>query len=87
MTQSQLARAIQTTEKNIGRWENEQNQPRIESVAAIAKATGRDVDFFVTAAAAVDDGDEEPSALTLDEYLRARVLQILAEERAKEPSA
>jgi transcriptional regulator with XRE-family HTH domain len=80
MTQAQLARSIQTPERNIIRWENDQNQPRVEHVAAIAKATGRDLDFFLTGSAEADD-ELETSALSLDDYLRARVRQILAEER------
>lgn len=79
MTQAQLARAIESTERNIIRWENSQNQPRIESVAAIAKATGREIDFFLTGSTEGDD-EEEAAALTLDQYLQARVRQILREE-------
>lgn len=79
MTQAQLARAIQTTERNIIRWENGQNQPRVASVAAIARATGHDIDFFLTGSSEADE-DEEAAGMTLDEYLRARVRQILREE-------
>lgn len=79
MTQAQLARAIVSTERNIIRWENNQNQPRIESVAAIAKATGRDLDFFLTGSSEADD-EEEAAALSLDVALRARIRQIFREE-------
>lgn len=81
LTQGQLARTIETSERNVIRWENEQNQPRVESVAAIAKATGRDLDFFLTGSSESDD-DEEAAALSLDDYLRVRVRQILREETA-----
>lgn len=82
LTQAQLARAIESTERNIIRWENSQNQPRVSSVAAIAKATGRDLDFFLSPSSDDDDEEEESAALTLDDYLRARVRQILREEAA-----
>lgn len=83
LTQAQLARTIETTERNIIRWENAQNQPRVSSVAAIARATGRDLDFFLSASVADDaDDDEESAALSLDDYLRVRVRQILREEQA-----
>jgi transcriptional regulator with XRE-family HTH domain len=81
MTQAQLARTIETTERNIIRWENSKNQPRIESVAAIARATGHDIDFFLEASP--DDEDEEAAALTLDDYLRMRIRQIVREEGAR----
>jgi transcriptional regulator with XRE-family HTH domain len=87
MTQAQLARAIQTTEKNISRWESDLNQPRVSSVVAIAKATGRDLDFFLTGSAEADEDEETSGAMTLDDYLRVRVRQILAEERSAEQRA
>ena len=79
MSQVQLARAIGSTEKNISRWENGQNQPRLSSVVAIANATGHDIDFFLTGSTEGED-DEEAAALTLDDYLRARIKQIMREE-------
>lgn len=63
MSQLQLARAIRSSEKNISRWENGMNQPRIESAAAIAAATGHDLDFFLTASA--DDEDEEADPMAV----------------------
>lgn len=82
MSQAQLARAIQSTEKNIQRWETGQNQPRVSSVALIAKATGHDIDFFLTASDEADD-DEEAAGMTLDAYLRSRIREILREELAR----
>jgi transcriptional regulator with XRE-family HTH domain len=79
MTQTQLARAINTTERNIARWEATANQPRVASVAAIAEATGQTIDYFLTPNGA-DEDDEESDALTLDGYLRLRIRQILREE-------
>ena len=85
MSQGQLARAINTSERNIVRWETSKNQPRVESVAAIAEATGRDVDFFLTvngADSGDDDDEEDDEAMTLDSFLRLRVRQVIREERA-----
>lgn len=81
MTQTDLAHAIRTSDRNIARWEAGQNQPRVSSVALIAAATGHDIDFFLTGSEEADDDEEAArSVLTLDEYLRARIRQILAEE-------
>lgn len=80
LTQAQLARAIETTERNVIRWENDQNEPRVASVAAIARATGHDIDFFLAGSSEAED-DEEAAAMTLDAYLRARVRAILREEQ------
>ena len=80
MSQAQLARSIQTTERNIVRWENDQNQPRVSSIVAIAQATGHDVDFFLTGSSEAEDDEEAARSMTLDDYLRLRVRQVLAEE-------
>lgn len=85
LSQSQLARVIRTSERNIARWENSQNQPRISSVAAIAQATGRDIDFFLTGSSEADDDEEAAQALTLDEYLRLRIRAIVREEVERLP--
>lgn len=88
MSQEQLARVINTSERNIRRWESGSNQPRFESVAALAEATGRDVDFFLTAdePESSDDDEDRPSSslassdsLTLDGFLRVRVNQVIRE--------
>lgn len=47
LTQAALAHAINTRERNIIRWENDQHDPRFEHVAAIAEATGKPLDFFL----------------------------------------
>lgn len=65
MTQYQLARAINTSEKNISRWESGQNQPRVSSIIAIAQATGHDLDFFLTGSAEADDDEEAAMAAAL----------------------
>jgi transcriptional regulator with XRE-family HTH domain len=81
MTQTQLARAINTSERNIARWENGPNQPRVSSVAAIAAATGQSIDYFLTPNGdETSDDDEEADALTIDDFLRLRIRQMLREE-------
>ncbi len=48
MTQASLAQTIGTRERNIIRWENNQHEPRAEHIAAIARATGKTIEFFVS---------------------------------------
>src|SRR5690242_10563192 len=79
MSRAKLAQETRTSERNIARWEDGQNQPRISSVAAIAKATGQEIDFFLTGSSEADDEDEA-AGMTLDQYLRFRVRQIIREE-------
>lgn len=79
LTQTDLAHAIRTSERNIARWESGQNQPRISSVDAIARATGHDIDFFLTGSDESED-EEDAVAMTLDGYLRNRIREILREE-------
>lgn len=59
LTQASLARAVDTSERNIVRWENDQNAPRLKHLSAIAQATGRDLSFFV-ADEDVDDEEADP---------------------------
>lgn len=80
MTQAALARAAGTRERNIIRWENDQHDPRLENVMAIARATGKDISFFVAEPDSEDDS-EAARAMTLDAFLRIRVREILVEER------
>lgn len=62
MTQASLALASGTRERNIIRWENDQHSPRFEHIAAIAKATGKDISFFAAEGSTPDDEDEEPDS-------------------------
>lgn len=68
LTQAALARAAGVSERNIVRWENDHHAPRFEHVAAIAEATGKDVDFF-TNVAAVADGDPDDEESDLADFL------------------
>lgn len=61
-SQAELARRAGVRERQIIRWENEQNEPRLEAVVALAQATERDVDhFFATNGDGSDESDEEES--------------------------
>lgn len=77
MSQAQLARAINTTEKNISRWEGGQNQPRVASIVAIATATGQDLDFFLTGSAEAED-DEEAAMMVADLLAEAKKAAVEA---------
>jgi transcriptional regulator with XRE-family HTH domain len=78
MSRTELARAAKTSERNLARWVSGQNQPRIESVAAIAEATGHDIDFFLTGTN--EDEDESEAALTRD---LMNVVERLVDRRMK----
>jgi len=86
MSQAQLARRIGTTEKNVSRWENTKNQPRLASVAEIAQATGHDIDFFLTESSEDDDEESEqpltPAEMDLYLALHARLQRSI--QRAQE---
>jgi transcriptional regulator with XRE-family HTH domain len=55
MSRFDLAVAIRKSEKNIGRWERGEHEPRGETVARIAGATGKEIGFFYVEG----EGDEE----------------------------
>lgn len=61
LTQAQLARRVNTSERNIVRWETEANVPRLKHLAAIAEVTGKDVGHFL----ASDDEAEAASMAPL----------------------
>lgn len=86
MTQAALAHAVNTRERNIIRWENDQHEPRFENIAAIAAATGKKLEFFTAVGeGAAGDDDAEPvevgaRPLSPDEYalyadLTARIIR------------
>jgi transcriptional regulator with XRE-family HTH domain len=58
-THSDLARETGKSETNVGRWERGQHEPRGESVVAIARATGHDIEFFYIDG---DGGEDEEDA-------------------------
>lgn len=73
MSRADLANAIGTSERNIARWETTPTQPRLSSVALIAKATGHDIEFFLSSDS--EDEDEEAASLPLtrDKDMLARL--------------
>lgn len=70
LTQSELAKAINTSQRNIGRWENELNEPTSSFVMQLATylevsadyLLGLEDDFGVRTATAPNTGNENYSA-------------------------
>jgi transcriptional regulator with XRE-family HTH domain len=73
LTQDELARKLETSQRNIVRWEKGENQPRIEKLGAIAEATGHEVGYFLSS----EDEDEEAAdpVASLMDAIRAIVRQ------------
>jgi transcriptional regulator with XRE-family HTH domain len=71
LTQEGLARAVNTSARNIVRWETEANVPRLKHLAAIAQATGQEVTYFLSA----DDAEEEDA---ISRLRRVRAELVLA---------
>ena len=46
-TQQQLATAVGTRERNVGRWEGDQNEPRLDAIAALARALDKPLEYFM----------------------------------------
>jgi transcriptional regulator with XRE-family HTH domain len=80
MTQAALARAAGTRERNIIRWENDQHAPRFEHVAAIARATGKDIAFFAQESSDEDEESRTVAGMSLDEILRLHVRALVRDE-------
>ena len=79
-TQAELARRANVRERQIIRWENEQNAPRFEAMVALATALGCHVDEMCVNG----DDDEEPRAVGMDmlEVLYAQLGAVLGEKVA-----
>lgn len=72
--------------RNIVRWErprgaNGAHAPHVDFIAAIAEATSRETDFFLTGDDSEDDDAEAARMVSLDDFLRIRVREIMREER------
>lgn len=65
-----MARATGLPEGSLGRWERDSHEPQGAAVVLIARATGRDVEFFYVEGEAEED-DEEAA-------LRAQARDLLA---------
>jgi transcriptional regulator with XRE-family HTH domain len=59
-SQERLAVQIRTSRRNVLRWEGGHNTPRAEHIMAIARETGKSVEFFL------GDEDEEEAALAAE---------------------
>lgn len=82
MTQTQLAHAVSTSERNIVRWETDSNAPRFAHVAAIARATDRDVAFFEDGNGSDDEEEGDPMTEALLDALMLRLLRRLERQHA-----
>jgi transcriptional regulator with XRE-family HTH domain len=60
LSQEALAGRINTSRRNILRWENGHNTPRAQHIVAIGRETGKDAAYFL------GDEDEEEAALARD---------------------
>jgi transcriptional regulator with XRE-family HTH domain len=68
-SQSEFARQLNTAEQNVGRWERGANKPGADAVAAMARATGHDIEFFYVDGDAEDDEEEAALRRRADEIL------------------
>ena len=77
-TQAEVAKAIKTSQRNIGRWENGENEPSASFVARLAKffdvsadyLLGLEDDFGVLTAAPVSEGGTTEQERELLRYFR-----------------
>lgn len=75
LSQDALARAVGTSQRNIVRWEKGEHVPRSEFLAAIAQATGRDIEFFLREddAEAEDDDGVQDMTRGIKAFLRSEI--------------
>lgn len=71
LTQSEVAKAIGTSQRNIGRWENGENEPAAVYVKALAEFFGVRADYLLGLeddfGVRVDDKKKKPDALSAEE--------------------
>lgn len=63
LTQAQLARLADTSERNVVRWENNQNVPRMKHLLAVARATGNGLEAFLSPDDAAEEEEDATSRL------------------------
>jgi transcriptional regulator with XRE-family HTH domain len=65
LSQTQLARAVETSERNIARWErvDRLTNPSGKYLIAIAEATGQPLGYFLNDDGAAEDEEDEDSAV------------------------
>ena len=79
MSRTQLANAVQTSERNIHRWITGSNQPSVQHLVLIARATGRDLEFFLISDA--EDEDEEAAGpLTRDNIVDELIAALVRDK-------
>lgn len=86
-SQAELAYRANVRERQVIRWENDQNEPRLDGIAKIAAAVGRTVDDFLADAngSASSDDDEEADAMAdIERVLMRLVRKAVAETQAVE---
>ena len=71
LTQSEVAKAIGTSQRNIGRWENGENVPAAVYVKALAEFFGVRADYLLGLeddfGVRVDDKEKKPDTLSAEE--------------------
>ena len=69
MTQTALADAVGVDQPTVSRWENDEQRPSLEQLAAVDAATGRHRGFVLLAAGLIDGVQSVEAALALDRGL------------------
>lgn len=72
LSQSQLARAVGVSERNVVRWETGRNQPRIEHLVRIAEVCGVNVGDLL------ENGPDDSEPITREQRLMAVGLAVEA---------
>lgn len=73
LTQAELAHRAHVRERQIIRWENGQNSPRVESISALARVLKCKVGDLLTSDVAEDDDEESDPLAVLAHAIRALV--------------
>lgn len=81
LSHDRLGAIVGTSRQHLIRLEKGIHLPRDGMVARIAEATGQPVSFFENGTGDEDDEEADP-VVSLDDFLRRRVLQILREATA-----
>lgn len=87
-SQDDLARAVQTGVRNIGRYERNKHTPNARMTQTLAAALGVETDEFFEDASGDDDEEADPVLLALREALpieRADDLYLALKPRLREP--
>ena len=80
-TQAEVAKAIKTSQRNIGRWENGENEPSASFVARLAKFFDVSADYLL----GLEDDFGVLTAAPMGESLTASERELIAEFRRLSP--